>query len=311
MKIFKRISLAILSIFLISSVGGYIYFDKKFTPPDNYLTTDGVSGKIPLKWISNESNPNVAILLPVKLEGISKVFYMQLDFGSPITLFYLKTIGSIKSQFSNEINLNKNSDIVSLKFDLGKMTVSSDKFKVLSYGEVANLDKEGINIIGTIGTDLLEKKLTILNFKDNYCLFSNDKLADGFTSFDFKKRKILLPAKINGKDLKLLYDSGTSGYDLITDHSEWDKYRLKNERIKTEKGNSWGNTLTVNTAPAKQKIEIGNKNLNLTEVTYIEGTSKVQNLLMKLSGMQGMIGNKLFLDHQIIIDCKNEKFKVE
>jgi hypothetical protein len=32
---------------------------------------------------------------------------------------------------------------------------------------------------------------------------------------------------------------------------------------------------------------------------------------MKLSGMQGMIGNKLFLDQKIIIDCKNEKFKVE
>ncbi len=311
MKTFKRILLAILLILVISSIGGYIYFDKKFTPADNYLTIDGVSGNIPLEWISNESNPNVAILLPVKLEGISKVFYMQLDFGSPITLFYSKTITSIQSKFPNEINFNKNADTISLKFDVGKMKVYSNKFKVLNYGELADLENEGINIIGTIGTDLLEKKLITLNFKDNYCLFNDDKFTDDFTSFDFKKRRILLPAKINGKDLKLLYDSGTSGYELITDQSDWDKYRIKNGKIKTENGNSWGNTLTVTTAPAQQKIEIGNKNLNLTEVTYIEGTTKVQNFLMKLSGMQGMIGNKLFLNHQIIIDCKNEKFKVK
>ena len=311
MKIIKRISLALLSIILISSVGGYIYFDKKFTPADNYLTIEGISGKIPLEWISTESNPNVAILLPVKLEGISKVFYMQLDFGSPITLFYSKTISSIQSQFPSEINFDKNSDTSSLKFDLGKMKISSDKFKVLNYGEIADLENEKINIIGTIGTDLLEKKLISLNFKVNYCLFNDDQVTDGFTSFDFEKRRILFPAKINGKNLKLLYDSGTSGYELITNQGEWDKYRIKNGKIKTENGNSWGNMLTVNTSPAKQKIEIGNKNLNLSEVTYIEGTSKMQNLLMKFSGMQGMIGNKLFLDHQIIIDCKNEKFKVE
>ena len=309
MKIFKKISLAIFSIILISSIGGYIYFENKFTPPDNYLTIEGVSGNIPLEWISTESNPNVAILLPVKLDGISKVFYMQLDFGSPFTLFYSKTISSIQSKFSTEINFNKSSDAISLKFDLGKMTISSDKFKVLDYGEVADLENSN-TIIGTIGTDLLEKKVVTLNFKDNYCLFNDDQVTDGF-SFDFKKRRILFPAKLNGKNLKLLYDSGTSGYELITDYSEWEKYRLKNGKIKTDSGNSWGNTLTVNTAPAKQKIEIGNKNLNLSEVTYIEGTTKMQNLLMKLSGMQGMIGNKLFLDHQMIIDCKNEKFKVE
>lgn len=310
MKLFKRISLAILSIILISSVGGYIYFEKKFTPADNYLTIEGVSGNIPLEWISTESNPNVAILLPVKLDGISKVFYMQLDFGSPFTLFYSKTVGSIQSQFSKEIKFDENSDTISLKFDLGKMKISSDKFKLIKYGEVADLDNE-INIIGTIGTDLLEKKLITLNFTENYCLFNDDQFTDGFTSFDFEKRRILLPAKINGKSLKLLYDSGTSGYELITDQSEWNKYRLKNGQIKTENGNSWGNILTVNTAPAKQEIELGNKNLNLSEVTYIYGTSKMQNLLMKFSGMQGMIGNKLFLDHQIIIDCKNEKFKVD
>ena len=130
-------------------------------------------------------------------------------------------------------------------------------------------------------------------------------------AFDFEKRKLLFPAKIGDEKLKLLYDSGTSGYELITSEEEWNKYRLKNKDIEFESGNSWGNKLNVISAPAKANIYVGGAILNLSEVTYIEGTSQIQNILMKLSGMEGMIGNKLFLNNTLIIDCKNEKFKVE
>lgn len=108
-----------------------------------------------------------------------------------------------------------------------------------------------------------------------------------------------------------MYDSGTSGYELITQKEVWEKYKTKNSIIKTEKGNSWGNTLAVFSASANKKIHFGSLALKLSEVTYIEGTSDLQKFLMKRSGMQGMIGNKLFLNHKLILDCKNEKFKLE
>lgn len=301
---------------MVSSIGGYFYFDKKFTPPKNYLNVTGVSEIIPLKWISEESNPNAALLIPIKLEGISEEFYMQLDFGSPITVFYLKPLNSIISKFSDEIEPIKNTKLISLKFNLGEIDISSDEFEVLDYGETIDWEQKSMAIIGTIGTDLLEKRVIRLNFKQNYCSFTNSESLNGLSSagfmpFDFKKRRILFPAKIGNKGLKLLYDSGTSGYEMITGRDEWEKYRLKDSNTKIEKGNSWGNTLTIISAPAKEKIEIGNVSLNLSEITYIEGTSRIQNLLMKLSGMQGMIGNKLFLDQILIIDCKAERFRID
>lgn len=311
MKILKKILLAILVVFVVSSIGAYFYFNKKFTPQENYLKVKGISEHIPLNWVSNESNKYVAILLPVQLEGISQVFYMQLDFGSPITVFYSKTLNSIQSKFSGKVDVDNKSQIISLKFALGNMVISSNKFKILNHGEKLDLEQGAVNVIGTIGTDLLEKRLIILNFKDNYCSFNNNESVVGFTGFKFEKRRILFPVKIGNKNLKLLYDSGTSGYQLIIGHNEWEKYRLKNEKTKIEKGNSWGNTLTIISAPAKEKMEIGNAVLNLSEVTYIEGTSGLQNLLMKFSGMQGMIGNKLFLNRTLTIDCKNEKYKVD
>ena len=315
MKLLKKIFLALLVIIVVSSITGYYYFDKKFTPPKNYLNVIGVSENIPIKWISEDSNPNAALLLPIKLEGISEEFYMQLDFGSPITVFYLKPLNSVISKFSDMVEPLKNDKLISLQFSLGEIDISSNKFKVLDYGKSIDWEQKSIVIIGTIGTDLLEKRSITLNFKKNYCSFTNSETLNNigsskFVPFDFEKRRILFPAKMGDKELRLLYDSGTSGYEMITSREEWEKYRLKDSNTKIEKVNSWGNTLTITSAPTKEKIEIGNVSLNLSEVTYIEGTSRIQNLLMKLSGMQGMIGNKLFLDQTLIIDCKTERFRI-
>ena len=313
MKIFRKIMLVLLAIVVISSIGGYFYFNNKFTPSENYLTVLGTSGKIPFKWVFDETNPNTALLLPVKLKGVTQIFYMQLDFGSPTTLFYSKAINSIQSQYPGAAHFKNDKKTIALEFNLGNMAISSHSFKTLNYGKTVEWKPKAVNIIGTIGTDLLEKRLITLRFNKNYCSFTNNNRLREGTSFNFEKRRILFPAKIGNKNLKLLYDSGTSGYELITGRKEWENYRLKKTETKTkiENGNSWGKTLTIVTAPSNKKIVIGKLEFKLSEVTYIKGTSKIQNLLMKFSGMQGMIGNKLFLNNTIIIDCKNEKFKIE
>ncbi|KAF2333371.1 hypothetical protein [Flavobacterium nitrogenifigens] len=312
MKLFKKIATVFLVSIILFLLGGYFYFQKKFTPPENYLNVSGVAENIPAKWISSNGNSHSALLLPVKIKGVNHTFYMQFDSGSPITVFYKKSLESIAAKFQNQLIIGNENSTISTAFTIGKMNISSDNFEVLNYGEKINFDDlKAVNIIGTIGTDLLEKRVTVLDFKNNQCSFIEKIKEDDFTDFEFKKRKILIPSVIENEKLKLLYDSGTSGYELITTKEIWQQYRNKNSKIKTEKGNSWGNTLSVYSASAKKKIQFGKITLNLSEVTYIEGTSDLQKFLMKRSGMQGMIGNKLFLNHKLILDCKNEKFKLE
>lgn len=312
MKLFKKIITIILASIALSMLGGYFYFQKKFTPKENYLHISATSEKIPIKWISSDENTHSALLLAVKINGIDETFYMQFDSGSPITVFYKNSLESIAQKFPSQIKFNTEKNEVSSGFKIGKMNVESAHFEVLNYGKKVNLDyPDATNIIGTIGTDLLEKRITILDFKNNNCSFIEQIKENDFADFEFKKRKILIPAKIENQNLKLLYDSGTSGYEFITTKEVWNEYKTKTSRIKIEKGNSWGNTLNVFSADANQKIEFGALPLKLSEVTYIEGTSKLQNFLMKSSGMQGMIGNKLFLNNKLILDCKNEKFKLE
>lgn len=312
MKIIKKIVLAFLAFIVFSLIGGYFYFDRKFSPPENYLKVSGNVENVSIKWVSDRENPYIALLLPVQIKGLEKTFYMQLDFGSPVTIFYKKSLQSVQEKFAKQIEFKENQEDILLDFKIKNLNISSKKFQLLDYGKKADLQNpDSVDIIGTIGTDLLEKRTVSLDFRNNTCAFTENEIENGFTKFEFKKRKLLFTAKIENQDLKLLYDSGTSGYELIINKEEWQKYKLKNSKLKVEKGNSWGNLLTVISASANKKILFGNAQLKISEVTYIEGVSKMQTFLMKSSGMQGMIGNKIFLNHKLIIDCKNERFRVE
>lgn len=312
MKIVKKIAVVSLVVIVLFLLGGYIYFQKKFTPPENYLTVSGTAENIPMKWISSDENLHSALLFPIQINGINQTFYMQFDSGSPITVLYKNSLESISEKYRNQLPFHSEKKQIATHFKIGKMNIVSSNFEVLNYGNKVDFDNPNAeNIIGTIGTDLLEKRITILDFKNHRFSFIKQIDENRFTDFEFKKRKILIPSKIEKENLKLLYDSGTSGFELITTKEIWKKYKIEKSKIKTEKGNSWGNTLSVFSAFAKKQIQFGNLNLKLSEVTYIEGTSELQKFLMKRSGMQGMIGNKLFLNHKLILDCKNEKFKLE
>lgn len=306
MRIFKKLALSVIIVISLSLVLGYVYFDRKFTPPGNKLKISGTAENISITWDAADDNSHAAILLPVRIRGVDRTFYMQFDSGSPTTLFYRNSLNSIGTQLQS----GNGQSHISLQFSIGEMSVISD-FKLLNYGSAIDSDATNNNIIGTIGTDLLEKRIAILDFKKERCSFVENCNEDGFETFEFRKRKILIPGVVGGENVKLLYDSGSSGYELLTSREEWEKYRIPNGRVTIEKGNSWGNILRVFSAPADQRLEIGKSELKLSEVTHVEGTSKMQNLMMKASGMQGMIGNKIFLNHRLILDCKNEKFKVE
>lgn len=301
----KRSVLVISGIIVCFLIFGYLYFEYKFTPETNTLKVSQNATKIKIEWGKTKSNEYASLLLPVKINNRKETFYMQLDFGSPYTLFYKKSLNSIKD---NNLKINEDNR-TKLKLSINEMNIESNKFRVINYGN--SISKKKINIIGTIGTDLLEKRIITLNLKNNTCSFTEENNFKNPTEFEFKKRRIILPAKMLNKKVNLMYDSGTSGYQLITDKTTWKKIQNTNSKIKEENGNSWGNNLTIKTAKANSEISLNNKHIKLNEITYIEGTSKFQNFLMKISGMEGMIGNKLFLNEIITIDCKNEIFEIK
>lgn len=304
MKVFKKIAWTILVIIVLSLLGGYLYFDQKFTPEKNYLTVENESGETPIAWLGNDKN---VLLLPMNFPGDTTNYYMQFDTGSPYTLLYSKSIENIK-----EIAVNK--DRAKTSFYLGNTIITSNNFKIFNNEEEENTN-DSIKIIGTLGADILENRRTIINLRENYIAFNLSKEPTEFQNklidFKFKKRKIIIQAVLKGKQEKFLYDSGTSAYELLTTKEVWEDLKLPNSKVIIEKAQSWENVLVSYTAKCNTAILFKNKELPLDEVTYVEGFSKAQYLLMKFSGMTGMLGNKIFLKNSIYIDGSNNKIGIE
>src|SRR5690606_27164534 len=233
-------------------------------------------------------------------------YYLQFDTGSPYTLFYKKSILG-----NPHISINKNRAISSFK--IGNSEVKSTQFKIIDFG--VKTGENNFNIIGTIGNDILEDRKTIINFKENYVIFNLNSEPENFKNnafnFRFEKRKIIIPAVLENNNEKFLYDSGTSGYELLTNKKIWEKLKLKNSKIIEEKEKSWNNVLTTYTAETNKKIEFHDTKILLHKITYVDGYSKTQYYLMKFSGMSGMLGNEIFFEKQLYIDTEKTKMLIE
>jgi hypothetical protein len=302
MKVFKKIVLTFLVVLVLAALGGYIYFDQKFTPEKNYLTVDNESGFIPFKWLDSEKN---VLLLPIHFSNDTITYYLQFDTGSPYTVFYSNSIKKI-----NQIVVNK--ELAKTSFSIGKTKITSDKFKIYNHG---NDNHNLIKIIGTIGADILENRKTIINFKENYIALNLSKVPSQFQTklfdFKFKKRKIIVKGFLKGQEENFLFDSGTSSYELLTNKEVWKNLKLPISKINIEKSQSWDKVLTTFTANCNQKIKFDNQEIPLNNVTYVEGFSQAQYSMMKFSGMTGMLGNKLFLNNNLYIDCTQNKMGIE
>ena len=130
------------------------------------------------------------------------------------------------------------------------------------------------------------------------------------TDFEFEKRRVLFPATINGKSKKLLFDSGSSAFEFITDKDTWYQMAKPQTDPVVHDVNSWGNTLRTYSIESNETIDFGVSKVQLNKVTYIEGIPFFQQALMRISGMGGMISNKLFDNKALVIDAKHKKFGI-
>ena len=245
------------------------------------------------------------MLLPLHFSNDTITYYLQFDTGSPYTILYSNSIKKI-----SQISVNK--ELAKTSFYIGKTKITSDKFKIYDHG---NSDNDSIKIIGTIGADILENRKTIINFKENYIALNLSKMPAQFQAklfdFKFKKRKIIVRGLLKKKEENFLFDSGTSAYELLTNKEVWDNLKLPNSKINVEKSKSWDKVLTAYTANCNQKIQFYKHEIPLNKVTYVEGFSQAQYAMMKFSGMTGMLGNKIFLNNSLYIDCTQNKMGIE
>jgi hypothetical protein len=213
---------------------------------------------------------------------------MQFDLGAPHSILYSLQLKDVIQQYP--------------------------KTDTTTFSIAKGAEKNAV-IIGTIGEDMIDGKILILDYPKRK-LDILDSLPEKLrqktklSSFMLMKGSILLPATLNNKQTILFFDTGSSAFELLTSKTTSDQLAIQDAVTASYPVKSWGRILTANTRLSADSLTIASQKLPIKKVTYIEGASDSQVQQMLKLGIGGMIGNKLFLNSILIIDTKNKKFGI-
>jgi len=282
-------------------------------PTENYTTK--------YVWLGDTLNskwePYSALLIPVKLSGCPKQFYMQFDLGAPHSLFYSNKLKVIRAKYpQSNIDIADTSKTTGLTFLVADQYVHAKAIGLRSLGgHTINWNNKTTEIIGTLGVDLITDRIAIIDYQKKNLSISM-KIPDYISQqvtlspFMFMQGSILFPALIHGKQTLLYFDTGSSAFELLTSKETCTTLATANAVTISYLVKSWGKTLTANTITTRDSLELANQRLPIKRATYIEGASDSQIQQMMKLGIGGMIGNKLFLNAILILDTMNKKFGV-
>lgn len=197
------------------------------------LICSGCSQKQSLEWIpfhwegdtiSGKYIEKAYIYVPVKVEDLPHNFTMQLDLGTYKTLFYGNTIQPYLDEYTSfadkyEIPMFKN-----ITLQTGSVLFKDVNIGYYNgFGE--EIPKDSIHSkmpkhIGVIASDIFRNKILVIDYPS--CRFAvSDSLPFEYKDlpaekFDMEKGIIKLPFRINGKESKLIFDTGSSPFQLVT-----------------------------------------------------------------------------------------------
>lgn len=289
---------------------------------DNYLVIPAKPVSITFYWqgdtIDTKWEQYTALLLPVKFKNCPKLFYMQFDLGSPHSVFYKNKLVAIQAKYPQSIPSKELTDkLVDFKFTIDKMPILAKHILVKQY-DSSTINwrvQNSVEIIGTIGADLIDGKVAMIDYPKKKLLISPEVPAKlkprlSLSDFIYAQRRILLPATILGEQKMLYFDTGSSSYELLTDKKTAQLLAVANGEVVQSKVQSWDKYLVTNTVSTNDSMEIGGYKIAIRKATFIDGISNTQVEQMMKMGIGGMTGNKLFLGYKLVIDTKNQKFAI-
>jgi hypothetical protein len=273
--------------------------------------------------ISGKYIEKAYLYIPVKIDDLPHDFTMQLDLGTYGTQFYGNAIRPYLGEYPSLANkleaVRGVEDIVFKHVNLQAGTVSFDNMDVWhrkEFGEA--ISKDSIHSttprhIGTIAPDLFQDKILIIDYKagrfavaDSLPAEYKNLPAEEFESADGIMK---LPFRINGKACKVMFDTGSSPFQLVTAKER--ALEISNSIITDSLSGPlwWGNEITFYGFEITKSVEFGGQVLQNGTVYYDkEGLwEDVYNSLQ----VWGITGNAWFFNNTIIIDYKNKLFRVK
>jgi len=314
---------ALVLLLLVAAILYIIYFNNQiFQDSPNRLSYKKDTCEIHFQWAKQQFGGHLeshtAMVIPATIAGTKYKAFFQLDSGTPHSYIYGKTLSSLR-----DIDIAMGRDTLSgtilqdLDITLGGNEITFRQVSIMSnYGkEVVRDDTIKSIMLGTIGADFLDDRITAIDFKlqtiqlyDHRPPWMND--IKSFKDFEFKGRRFLLPVQINDQDMTLLYDSGCSAFGLITSKNRYLKYGASDLKEISYQGNRWGEALPIYHKPSESILRIGGSELSLERVSYVDMFGNFQRFVTPFTSIGGFLGNMPFLDHVLILDTQSMQYAV-
>jgi len=239
-----------------------------------------------------------AMHIPIHFENDTNTYYFQLDTGSDQTFFY--QFDSL--QMNLPLNLLTENE---LKSDIGML-------KTVKLNAKKCYLEDGKLHVGTLGADFFTNKIVEIDFHRQQLKFLQ---AYDSTKFQMKKMKLsygrpVIQIESQNKSYDFMFDTGSSLFELWTTKSLWKKFREKSAHVDEFPISSWGKMNTAYRTILNENLGIGFCNsIKIRHVWYNSNKNFSQGF--RSLHIDGIIGNKPFLDQILLIDFENKKIGVK
>lgn len=257
------------------------------------------------------------INIPIKIGEIEDKFTMQFDLGANLTGLYGRTFTPYWDVYAS---LKDHIDMINGYPYLAKIPIILNQtheieefsfFYKTEFGEGLDKNKVGdgsVKHIGTIGADLFKDKILIIDYPNSQLAILNEmpidyKDLDTYVNIELDRwGRVHVPVKVNEQEKKVLFDTGSSIFPLMTSTDNWNAATngTKQDSILTT---TWGEKYYTYAANV-ETVAIGDR--QLTDLRIFDAQN--QSNFIKNENIWGIMGNAHFLNDVIIIDFKNLTF---
>lgn len=269
-----------------------------------------------------------AMIVPLRINKIPYQFEAQFDLGAVSTMIYGKTFAPYLAQNSElreQINMEQTVMIEGnicpcFQGDiyLDKIEFPNQKIALFEdFGEEMTRDSihtTTIKHIGTVAADMFNTQILVIDYV-NQKLCSVDTLPEDwirtidFVDIDYIKENnwIFLPLQIGDTVRKVIFDTGSSLFPLVSSPSKIAQICDVNKSTDSVTVSSWGKEEVVYGYAPKVHVSLGETNFDRMPVYISQGLDDAS---LDDAGCWGIVGNQYFLNSVIIIDYKNNRFGI-
>lgn len=292
-----------------------------------FLALPSCSHKETLQWIpfiwegdtiSGRYIEKAFLYVPVEIEDLPYDFTMQFDLGTYTSVFYGNSITPYLEESQSLVDkIDSTGMYRGVRLRMGAVEINNANIGHMNnFGEKIPVDSLHTGTpkhVGTIASDMVQGKILVIDYASQRLAIADcvpaeyEDLPAG--KFELTDGPVKLPFRIDGKEYKLMFDTGSSPFQLVTTKER--ALAISDPAIVDSLSGPlwWGTEVAFCGLNVNKTIELGGQVLEDSKVYYEK--NGLWDGVYKSLDVWGITGNAYFYDRILILDYKNKVFRVK